>query len=120
MPISFHLSVITDRKASNKTCLWLTGDLRNRYEAILEENKVLIEVMSILIIGDTVLPLIFISDGTHLVNFVCDKTASPVYMTIGKITSKSHQMPSIHSILIFTLLLILIKNFDIPQTRLDL
>jgi len=119
MPVSIHLTVIPHRKASIKTRSWRTGGWRNRYGEILEDNKVLIEVISTLSFGDTLLPLIFISDGMHHLHFVCNKKESPVYMTLGRLCSKIHQMPSIHSIVIFTLLLILIKNFHIPQNQLD-
>jgi hypothetical protein len=40
-------------------------------------------------------------------------------MTIGNLSSKIHQMPSTHSIVMVALLLILIKNRNIPPKRLD-
>jgi len=40
---------------------------------ILEENNVLIEVKAMLRLGDTLVPMIFISDVTHLSNFAGDK-----------------------------------------------
>jgi hypothetical protein len=63
--------------------------------------------------------LIIKSDGTHLSNFAGDNNEWPVYMTIGILSSKLHQMPSTHGILLVTLLAIPIKNRKIPQKRLD-
>jgi len=54
---------------------------------------VLIEVEATLRLGDTLVPLIFMSDGTHLSNFAGDMTEWPVYMTIGNLSSKICQMP---------------------------
>jgi hypothetical protein len=59
------------------------------------------------------------SDGIHLSNFSGDKKEWPVYMTFGYLSSKIHQMPSTHSVVIVALLLIVIKNCNIPQKRLD-
>jgi len=70
-------------------------------------------------VGDELVPLIFMSDGTHLSNFVGDKKEWPVYMTIGILSSKLRQMPSTHSIIMVALLPILIKNRNIPHQRLD-
>jgi len=79
----------------------------------------LIEVNAMLRLRDTVVPLIFISDGTHLSNFAGDKKQWPVYMTIGNLSSKIRLMPSTHTIVMVALLLIQIKNRNIPQSRLD-
>jgi hypothetical protein len=70
-------------------------------------------------VGDTLVPLIFMSDGTHLSNFAGDKKEWPVYMKIGNLSSKIHQMPSTHSVVMVALLPIPIKNRNIPQKRLD-
>jgi hypothetical protein len=59
------------------------------------------------------------SDGMHLSNFAGDKTEWPVYMTIGNLSSKLHQMPSMHSVVMVALLLIPIKNRNSQQKRLD-
>jgi len=59
------------------------------------------------------------SDGTHLSNFAGDKKEWPVYMTIGNLSSKIRQMPSTHSVVMVALLLIPIKNRNIPQKGLD-
>jgi hypothetical protein len=63
--------------------------------------------------------LIFMSDGTHLSNFAADTKHSAVYMAIGNLSSKLCQMLSTHRVVIVTLLQISIKNFNIPQKRLD-
>jgi len=78
----------------------------------------LIDVESTLRVGDTLVPLIFMSDGTHLRNFPGDKQDWHLYMTIGDLSSKIHQMPSTHSIIMVALLPIPIKNRNIPEMRL--
>jgi hypothetical protein len=71
---------------------------------------VLIEVEATLRLGESLVPLIFMSDGTHLSNFTGDKEVSPVYMTIGNLSSKIRQMPSVHTVVMVTLLPIPIKT----------
>jgi len=75
---------------------------------------VLIDVYSTLRVGDTLVPLIFMSDGMHLSNFAGDKKEWPVYMKIGNLSSKIRQTPSTHSVVMVALLLIPIKNRNIP------
>jgi hypothetical protein len=79
----------------------------------------LIEVKATFRLGHTLVPLIFMSDGTHLSNCAGDKKEWPVYMTIGNLSSKIHQMPSVHTIVMVALLPIPIKNCNTAQTRLD-
>jgi len=57
----------------------------------------LIDVYSMLRVGDTLVPLIFMSDRTHLSIFRGVKGEWPVYLTIGNPSSNIHQPPSIHS-----------------------
>jgi hypothetical protein len=80
---------------------------------------VLIEVKATIRLGDTLVRLIIMSDGTHLSNFAGDKKEWPVYMTIGNQSSMIRQMPSAHTIVMFAVLLIPIKNRNIPQRRLN-
>jgi len=70
-------------------------------------------------VGDTVAPLIFMSDGTHLSHFAGHKKEWPVEMTMGNVSSKICPIPSTYSIFLVTLLLIPIKNHNIVQKRLD-
>jgi len=70
-------------------------------------------------VGDTLVPLIFRSDGTHLSNFAGDKKEWPVYITIGNLSLKIRHMPSTHSVIMVALLPIPIKNCNILQKRLD-
>jgi len=79
----------------------------------------LIDVKSKLRVGDTRVPLIFMSYRTHLLNIAGDKKEWPVYMTIGNQYSKICQMTSTHSVVMVTLLPIPIKNRNIPQEMLD-
>jgi hypothetical protein len=70
-------------------------------------------------VGDTLVPLIFVSDGTHLLNFAGNKIEWPLNMTIGNLSSKIRRMPSTHSVAMIALLPIQIKNRNIPHKRLD-
>jgi hypothetical protein len=70
-------------------------------------------------VGDTLVPMSFMSDRMHLSNFTGDKKEWPVYMTIGNPSSKIRQTPSTHSIVMVALLLIPIKNRNIPHKGLD-
>jgi hypothetical protein len=79
----------------------------------------LIEIKATVRLGDTLVPLIFMSDRTHLSNFAGDKTEWPVYMTIGNQSSKIRQMPSAHTIVMVALVPIPIQNLNNLQKRLD-
>jgi hypothetical protein len=70
-------------------------------------------------VGDTEVPLIFISDRTHLSNIAVEKTERPVYMAIGNLSLKLRQMHSTHSSVMDALLLIPIKIRNIPEKRRD-
>jgi len=69
-------------------------------------------------VGDTLVPLIFMSNRTHLSNFAGDKKEWPVYMTFGNLSSKIRQMPTTHSVVMVALLPIAIKNRNNPQMQL--
>jgi len=58
------------RNASLPKCTLWTGGGRHREGEILEDNNVLIDVESTLREGDTLVLMHFVSDGTHLSNFV--------------------------------------------------
>ena len=45
-------------------------------------------------LGGTVIPLIFMSDVTHLTNYSEEKQVWLIYITIGNISSEIHQKPS--------------------------
>jgi hypothetical protein len=70
-------------------------------------------------LGDTLVPLIFMSDGMHLSNFAGNKTYWPVYMTIGNLASKLRQLHSTLSVVMVPLLPIPINNRNIPWERHD-
>jgi len=80
---------------------------------------VLTDVKSTLTVGDTQVPLSYMSDEPHLSNFAGNKKEWPVYMTIGKLSSKIRQMPSMDSVVMVALLPIPIKYRPIPQKWLD-
>ena len=69
--------------------------------------------------GDTQVPLIFMSDGTHFSNFARVTQEWPVYITIGNPSSKICQTPSTHSVVMVALLPSPIKIHNIPQKRMD-
>ena len=77
----------------------------------------LIEVKATLRLGDTLVPLIFMSEETHLSNFTGDKNEWSVYMSIGNLSWKIRQMPSAHTVVIVALLPIPNKNGNLPQKR---
>jgi hypothetical protein len=70
-------------------------------------------------VGETLVPFIFLSNGTHLSNFAGDKKQWTVYMTVGNQSLEIRPMSSTHSIVMVALLPIPIKNRNIPQKRLD-
>jgi len=70
-------------------------------------------------VGDTLDPLMFMSDGTHLLNSAGTKTEWPEYMKSGNWSLKIRQMPSAQSVMMVALMQIPIKNRDIPQKRLE-
>jgi len=59
------------------------------------------------------------SDGTHLSNFAGDKKEWPVYMTMGNLSLKIRQLPSMHRFVMVTHLPIPMKNGNISQKSLD-
>jgi hypothetical protein len=69
-------------------------------------------------LGDTLVPLMIMSDGTDLSRFAGDKTKWPG-MTIGNQSSNICQTPSMCSIVMVALLPIAIKILNITQKRLD-
>jgi hypothetical protein len=54
--------------------------------------------------GATLVPIIGMSDQTHLTNFSGDKKAWPVYLTIGNILSRTRNCPSKMAIMLIALL----------------
>jgi hypothetical protein len=69
--------------------------------------------------GDTLVPLIFMSNGKHLWNIAGDKKAWPVSMKIENLLPEISQTASMRSVKMVPLILIMIKNRNIPQKRLD-
>ncbi|KAF8241806.1 hypothetical protein K440DRAFT_517113, partial [Wilcoxina mikolae CBS 423.85] len=59
---------------------------------------------TILLVGDILVPMIFMSDGTHLTNFSGYKKAWPIYMTIGNLSSAVRMKHTMHSVLLVALL----------------
>ena len=84
-----------------------------------KHDDVLTSVKSMLRLGDTLVPIMFMSDGMHLSNFAGNTKQWPVYMPIGNLSSKIYQIASMQSFVIVALLSILINNGNIHQNRLD-
>jgi len=118
-PLSVAFTAIRHRNTSIPKCTLRTGGGRHRYGEMLEDNHMLIDVKSTLRVGDTLVPFIFMSDGTHLSNLAGDKKEWPGYIMIGNWSSKVRQMPATHIVVMVALLAIPIKNRNIPQKRLD-
>jgi hypothetical protein len=58
-----------------------------------------IEDKETLRLGDTLVPLILMSDGTYVSNFAGSKNEWPVYMPNCNLSSKIDQMPSTHTVI---------------------
>jgi hypothetical protein len=68
--------------------------------------------------GNTVIPIIFISDATHLTNFSGAKKAwTLLYMTIGNQSASTYMVMAMYSMLLVALLPIAIKIRNIPISR---
>lgn len=67
-------------------------------------------------VGGTLVPLIFLSDSTHLTNFAGDK-AWPVYMTIGNLRSSVRMKPMMHSVVLVALLPQPLEARDVPLAQ---
>jgi len=76
------------------------------------------EVEATLRVGHTLVPLIFMSDGTYPSNFAFNEKEWPVYMTISKLSETIRQMPSTHTVVMVALLPNPIENRNISQRRL--
>jgi len=79
---------------------------------------VLTDVKSTLRVWDSLVPLFLMSNGTHVSKFAGGNKEWPAYMMIGNLSLKIRQMPSMHSVVMVTLLPIPIKNYNIPHKRL--
>jgi len=73
MPLSVALTAICHQNATIPKCTLWTGGGRHRYAEMLKDKPVLIDISSTLRVGDTLVPWILMSDGTHLTNFATDK-----------------------------------------------
>jgi hypothetical protein len=112
--------LLMHRNASIPKCTPCTDGGRHRYGEIPEHHDGLTDVKSTPSVGDTLGSLNFMSDGRHISNFAGDKKEWPVYITIGKISSKLCEMPSMHSVVMVALHPIAGKNHNIAQKWLDM
>jgi len=119
MPLSVAFTAIHHRNASIPKCRLRSSGGRHRYGEIPEYDDVLTDIKSTLRVGDTLVHLMFMSDGTHLSNFAGNNKQWPVYMTIGSLPWKLRQMPSTHSVIMVALRPIPIENRNDPQKWLD-
>jgi hypothetical protein len=70
--------------------------------------------------GGTLVPLIFMSDETHLTNFSGDKKAWPLYMTIGNLSTKVRCKPTMQSVVLVALLPIHLKMKKMAESLKEL
>jgi len=119
MPLRVALSAIRHWKASIPQCTPQTSGGRHRQGEISDDNHVAINVNSTLGVGDTLVRLIVMSDGTHLSIIAANNKEWLEYVTIRNLSSKIRQMPSMNSVVMVALLLIPIKNDNIQPERLD-
>jgi hypothetical protein len=103
-PLRVALTVIRHANASILKCTHLTCDGRHRYCEIYDDKNVEIDFKSTLRVGDTLVPMNFISNGTHFLNFAGGKKEWHVYKTIGNLFWEFHQMPSTYTIIMVALL----------------
>jgi len=85
--------------------------LRAVYSVLTEIWKILLDNR------DTMVPIIFMYNAMHLMNFSIDKKAWPVYITIGNLSASARMATAIHSVLLVALLPIAIKIRDIPLSQ---
>jgi hypothetical protein len=64
-----------------------------------------------------VVPLVFMSDATHLTNFAGDKKAWPVYMTIGNLPAAVRMRPAMQAVVLVALLPVPIKLRDVTASQ---
>jgi len=112
-------TAIHHRNASMPKCTPRTAGVRHIEAEIPEDNDMLIDVQSPFIVGDARVCLIFMFNGTDLMNFTGYQRDRPVCITIGNLSSMIRQMPSIQSIPLVAFLLIPIKHSIILPKRLD-
>ena len=73
----------------------------------------IVRISSSLPVGDTIVPIISMSNATHFNNFCGDKKAWPVYMTIENLSAKARMKHMMHGVLLVTLLPIPVKMREV-------
>jgi hypothetical protein len=68
---------------------------------------------------DSLVQIILMSDGTNLSNIAWNMNEWPVYMTIANVSWEIRQMPSTHSLILVDFQPIPIKDYNVPQMRLN-
>jgi len=72
VPLIVTCTAICPRNAIMLKCKLHTHGLRHSYKEILKDNNVQINIYSTLRVGHTLIPLIFMWNGPHILNFVGD------------------------------------------------
>jgi hypothetical protein len=70
-------------------------------------------------VGDTLVPMIFMSDGTHLSIVTCHKPEWSVYLKVGNLSAKIRQILSMDGTVMVTFQPRPIKNCNSSQKQLD-
>jgi len=118
-PLSIDLTSIHHNSASRPIfTLWTRGE-KDRHGEILKNHTILIDVQATLRVRDTLNHIIFMFDRKYLSKFPGDEKERHVYMTIGNQSWKIRQIPSTHSVVMVSLVLIPIINCNSAQTLLD-
>jgi len=118
-PLSIVWTAIRQQNTSIPKCTLWAGGGGHRWGELLQDIDILIDIQSMLSVGDTLAPLIIMSNGINLSNFAGDKNEWPVHMTIGNLSSKIRQMRSTQSIMMVALLPIPNNNRNIPRKQSD-
>jgi len=114
-PLPFAVSAIRHKNSSILQCTLRTGGGKHRSGEMPEDDDMLTDVKSTLRVGDTLVPLIFMSDRTYLSAFAGDKKDWPVFVTIGNLSLRIRQMSSTHGVVMVALLPIPSMNYNIAQ-----
>ena len=112
-------TAIPHRNASIKQCSLQTGGGRKWNQDIEEDHHMLIDVKSKRRLGDTLVPVLLMSDETYCSNSAGIHKEWPVWMTMGNLFSKICQMHCWHCVVLVTLLVIPINTHTIHQERVD-
>jgi hypothetical protein len=103
--------------ACTPRCTRRTGGGSSRFVRLRAVKPTLTVAQSARPVGDTVVPLVFMSDATHLTNFAGNKKAWPVYMTISNLPAAVRMRPAMQAVVLAALLPVPIKLLDVAAPQ---